>query len=80
MTGVKYSVHNMGRYKIKKDKKKANFNKGQTPGSAKGATCQASRLERYMAKRNRSWKHKKYGEWCRTYDGRNVPKKVIGGL
>lgn len=77
---VKYSDHNMGRYKIKKNKKIANFNKGQTRGKDKGTTCQASKLERYMTKRNRSWKHKKYGEWCRTYDGKSFPKRVMGGI
>ena len=75
---ISYSHHNMGTWKRKK------FNKlrkaSNTPGRQKVATCQASKIERYMAKRNRSWKHKRYGEWCRMYDGKSPVKRVMGGM
>lgn len=34
-----------------------------TPGSVKVASCQASSLDRYMANRNRSYKHPGYEAW-----------------
>lgn len=44
----------------------------QTPGKAKGLTCQASSQDRYMAKHNRSYKHPDYDTWC-------VKISAIGG-
>lgn len=41
----------------------------QTPGSTKGDNCQATGLDRLMAKRNRSWKHPLYAAWCRKKRG-----------
>ena len=45
-------------WKSKKNgsKKKAS----RTSGSQKGENCQANSLKRYVAKRNRSYKHKGY--------------------
>jgi len=42
--------------------------KSQTPGKTKGKTCtrNESLLSSYMAKRNRSWKHKMYSVWSQT--------------
>jgi hypothetical protein len=44
----------------KRDRKKANRGKGQTSGSTKGITCQASTFDRYCATTSRSYKHKNY--------------------
>ena len=35
----------------------------QTPGSQKTLACQATALERFFAKRSRSYKHQGYAEW-----------------
>uniref|UniRef100_A0A6H1ZAT5 Uncharacterized protein n=1 Tax=viral metagenome TaxID=1070528 RepID=A0A6H1ZAT5_9ZZZZ len=35
----------------------------QTPGRTKVLSCHASPLERYFAKRNRSYKHIGYEDW-----------------
>lgn len=48
-------------YKAKQMRKKARGS--QTPGRQKGESCQASSLDRYMAKSSRSYKHKGYGVW-----------------
>lgn len=37
--------------------------RSQTPGKSKGLACQASPLQRHMAKANRSYKHKGYATW-----------------
>lgn len=47
----------------------------QTPGSAKGANCQADSLQRWMAKTSRSYKHPEYGSWCRRMDLINGMKR-----
>lgn len=41
--------------------------KSQTSGSQKGLSCQATSLERYMAKKNRSYKHDGYENWCNSH-------------
>jgi hypothetical protein len=56
---------NWKRTKLEKLRRKA-----QTPGKQKGAHCQASSLERYIAKRNRSYKHLLYEQWSETHKGK----------
>jgi len=43
------------------ERKRARGN--QTPGSTKGKRCQATAIDRYMAKSSRSYKHKDYPAW-----------------
>lgn len=38
----------------------------RTPGSTKGDNCKASKKERFMAKRSRSYKHPEYENWCES--------------
>lgn len=47
----------------RRDRKRKNRQKGQTAGKTKGANCQATALERYMAKTSRSYKHPLYSHW-----------------
>lgn len=56
----------------KKKQKTKNLigGKGQTPGRQKGADCQATPQERFMAKRNRSYKHKSYSQWSASHTGK----------
>lgn len=55
-----------------KEKKKRRGN--QTPGSAKGEACQASPLDRFMAKYSRAHKHPGYHDWCLKKNGQNHVK------
>lgn len=47
-------------------------NKGKrasrTPGRMKHDNCKATTLERFMAKRSRSYKHPAYGDWLKSYN------------
>lgn len=43
----------------------------RTPGSQKGERCQAKPLQRYMAKKSRSYKHHSYRTWCEEMNKRN---------
>jgi hypothetical protein len=49
-------------WRAKKTKKQSR--KAQTAGSLKGENCKAGPLDRFMAKRNRSYKHREYAGWC----------------
>ena len=49
-------------WRAKKDKKKRVGN--QTDGRTKGNNCVTNAINRYIAKHNRSYKHKDYMEWC----------------
>jgi hypothetical protein len=51
----------------KRDKRKGK--KSQTPGKMKSLNCQATPLERYIARRNRSYKHPGYSTWCASHTG-----------
>jgi hypothetical protein len=44
----------------RKAKKAKNRTKGQTPGRSKGETCHATKAQRHMCGRNRSYKHRDY--------------------
>lgn len=59
---------NMGNWKSKILRK---HNKGsQTPGHKKNAQrCQASPLDKWMAKASRSYKHPQYHDWCVKKNG-----------
>ena len=50
-------------WRSKKERKLKNKFKGQTPGKQKGETCQASTMDRHMAKCSRSYKHRDYRSW-----------------
>lgn len=51
--------------KRKKGKNRRKYcHPSHTPGRIKGEHCQASPLDKYMAKRNRSYKHEDYSKWC----------------
>jgi hypothetical protein len=53
-----------------KDKIVRKKSKGsQTPGKLKGPKCQATGLDRLMAKRNRSYKSPEYTRWCQRKPG-----------
>ena len=52
--------------------RKSNRDKKQTPGKQKGLNCQATVLEKYMAKRNRSYKDPKYGRWLQIKNGTHI--------
>lgn len=47
----------------RKTKKRKIAKKSQTAGTSKVVTCQATSLERYMAKRSRSYKHRLFSSW-----------------
>jgi len=49
--------------------------RSQTPGKNKGENCQASAQDKYFCKRNRSWKRKDYGAWCRKMDRKRTGSK-----
>jgi len=40
-----------------------------TDGRTKGPKCEATSVDRYMAKTSRSYKHRDYKEWCEKKDG-----------
>lgn len=48
-------------WRWKRDRKKQRGS--TTPGANKGENCHASNLDRFMSKRNRSYKHKEYAGW-----------------
>lgn len=56
----------MGNFRAKVLKKRRKGS--QTPGSTKGVTCKADTLDKFMAKRSRSYKHPLYGDWCKKCD------------
>jgi hypothetical protein len=45
--------------------------KSQTPGKSKGENCRSTPLQRWMAKCSKSYKHIKYGFYCRYWDTQN---------
>jgi hypothetical protein len=47
-------------------------NPSQTPGKAKQGNCKSTPLSRYMARKNRSYKHQKYEQWCILKNGEHV--------
>lgn len=51
----------MKNWKTKVERKKRVGN--QTPGRVKGLNCQATPMEKFMAKCSRSYKHREYGTW-----------------
>ena len=56
----------MGNWKTKVNRKKTK--QSQTPGKAKRQdTCQATKQDKYMARRSRSYKHSEYEVWCQKY-------------
>jgi len=71
MTVRKFNYSNGIGWSTKRDKKRANRGKGQTSGKVKQIT--ATYLERYMAKSNRSYKHRSYGAW---FDKTQVSARV----
>ena len=54
----------------KKTKNEKRRQQSQTTGKQKGVHCQATPIERYMAKRNRSWKHQEYETWSESHTGK----------
>ena len=54
---------------IRRDQKRKNRGKGQTPGSTKSEFCKAGWRKKYFAKTSRSYKHPNYSTWlawCRS--------------
>lgn len=49
----------------------------QTAGKMKAENCQATPLARYMARRNRSYKHRGYSNWCVKHDGTKKGSRPI---
>ena len=68
----------MSTWKMKKFRKTSAFSRGQTAGSSKGANCKATPIQRYMAKRNRSYKHRRYAEWSEKFRGQKVNANMGG--
>lgn len=64
---------NMSDWKINSIKKRGKGS--HTPGKAKGEKCMASVVDKYMAKRSRSYKDKDYSKWCAKYDKLNGVKR-----
>jgi hypothetical protein len=62
----RYNYGNGFGWRSKVDKKKANRHKGQTSGRTKGATCQASLLDRFFCRCSRSYKHPGYNTWVKA--------------
>lgn len=75
--GASVKNQGMGTWKNKSISKTSKASR--TPGKAKGANCQSTVLERYMAKRNRSYKHPSYSLWCEIMTG-NKPSRSLGGI
>lgn len=48
----------------------------RTSGRDKQENCKASALEKWMAKKSRSYKHPKYQEWKRVKNGFNIKGKI----
>lgn len=46
-------------------RKKHRGKPSHTPGKLKGENCKASPMDRFYAKRSRSYKSKGYATWCR---------------
>jgi len=65
----KESSGTMGSWKSKKSDKRTYAS--HTAGKDKQENCKATVMDRYFAKRARSYKHPRYGEWCRKCDGLN---------
>ncbi len=53
----------------KQAQRKSLGRRSSTPGRTKGSNCQASGLDRYMAKSGRSYKHPLYEAWTRRKTG-----------
>ena len=53
--------------------KAKTFNKttseSQTPGKTKSSRCQADYMDKFFAKRSRSYKHPGYSDWLRRKNG-----------
>jgi len=47
----------------------------QTPGKAKGESCQADMNKRFFAKNAHSYKDPGYGAWCAAMDALNGMKR-----
>lgn len=61
-----------------KSKQIQKLNKGShTPGKTKGANCQASSMDKWMAKHCRSYKHADYWRWCLRKNGTKANKEVV---
>lgn len=59
-----------------RQRKRRKAGKGsQTPGKDKNG-CSSSPLDRTIARRNRSWKHPKYPQWCEAKTGGKGSRKV----
>lgn len=58
-------------------RKKKQRNASRTPGKQKTLACQATQLERFFAKRSRSYKHAGYWEWASCYLAGNTKIRVI---
>lgn len=65
--GVKDCVGHGWKSKVEQKKRKGN----QTSGRTKGDRCQADKTARFMARRNRSWKHPEYAAWEASVRHRN---------
>jgi len=61
-----YKPSAMGSYRSKILKKRRKGS--QTPGKTKGETCKADAMDKFMAKRSRSYKHPLYAQWCKKVD------------
>lgn len=72
-TVLTYKPSRMGNFRAKILKKRRKGS--QTPGKTKGVTCKADAMDKYMAKRSRSYKHPLYSAWCRKVDRQNGRRK-----
>lgn len=54
------------KWKSKQQRKERR--QSHTPGNTKGVRCQATSLERYIARRNRSYKHPVYASVLHRWD------------
>ena len=64
----------MGSWKTRKNAKKGKGS--QTPGSKKGASCQATAIEKWMARASRSYKDPRYSQWCKIKNGVHVTRTM----
>jgi hypothetical protein len=57
----------MGSYKMKEIRKRGK--RSVTAGKDKAEFCQATQLDKYMARSSRSYKHPGYSDWCKKKNG-----------
>lgn len=61
----------------KKNSLRKRTKRSVTSGRAKGIV--PNFLDKYMAKRGRSYRHKLYSNWCLKYDGIRSPRNTKKG-